>query len=207
MLIIFGFRGRGKTIATGDFHCPRCGVDRCYSHRTVRRWFTLFFIPIVPAGGEVGEHVRCDTCQTCFNTSVLATPTSAQLTENIRSAMRMCIAAILIAGDPTNVPARIAAVNAARLAGWSDYDDAALDHDLVSLGGTPIAPYVDPLTTALNLQGKETFAAQIARVALADGQCTEAERSVLEQVGASLGLSVAHLNGIIGTLASETPPV
>src|SRR5215831_18584319 len=179
MLIIFGFRGRGKTIATGEFHCPRCGVDRRYSHRTVRRWFTLFFIPLVPTGGEIGEHVRCDTCQTCFNMSVLASPTSAQLTENIRNAMRVCIVAILLAGDRVNIPSRVAAVNAARLAGLAEYDDAALDDDFGALAGTAVAPYVEPLARSLNDQGRETFAMQIARVALADGQCSADERGVL----------------------------
>ena len=207
MLIIFGFRGRGKTIATGQFFCPRCGADRSYAHRTIRRWFTLFFIPIAPTGGVLGEHVRCDTCNTAFDMNVLQTPTSAALGEYIRNAMRMCIVAILLAGDRTDPRARFAAVGAAQATGLADYSDLALEQDLSRFGGTDVAVYVDPLAKGLNEQGKETFVAQVARVALADGQCSDAERRVLERVGASLGLSVAHLNGVVMTLTTETPPV
>ena len=48
MLIIFGLRVFYRTIAQGTFHCRRCGGDRPYRHRVGRRWFTLFFLPVIP---------------------------------------------------------------------------------------------------------------------------------------------------------------
>ena len=47
MLIIFGLRVFYRTIAQGTFHCRRCGGDRQYRHRAGRRWFTLFFLPVI----------------------------------------------------------------------------------------------------------------------------------------------------------------
>ena len=77
MLIIFGTKLRARAIATGEFFCPSCGVDRNYVLQQVRRWFTLFFLPVVPMGKVLGEQVRCSTCGTCFRPEVLSAPTSA----------------------------------------------------------------------------------------------------------------------------------
>ena len=60
MLIIFGLRVFYRTIARGTFHCRRCGGDREYRHRNGRRWFTLFFIPVIPLGGNL--FARCGVC-------------------------------------------------------------------------------------------------------------------------------------------------
>ena len=51
---IFGLIGRGQ------FHCPNCGGDRNYEHRTARRFFTLFFLPVIPLDkvGEVVDKAR-----------------------------------------------------------------------------------------------------------------------------------------------------
>ena len=74
MLIIFGLRVFYRTIAQGTFHCRRCGGDRQYRHRAGRRWFTLFFLPVIPLN-TVGEHVQCATCRTRYVTDVLSLPT------------------------------------------------------------------------------------------------------------------------------------
>ena len=78
MLIIFGLRVFYRTIAQGIFHCRRCGGDREYRHRAGRRWFTVFFLPVIPLN-QVGEHVQCTTCRTRYVTDVLSQPTTAQM--------------------------------------------------------------------------------------------------------------------------------
>jgi len=78
VLIIFGLRVFYRTIAQGTFHCRRCGGDRQYRHRAGRRWFTLFFLPVIPLN-SVGEHVQCTTCRTRYVTDALGQPTTAQM--------------------------------------------------------------------------------------------------------------------------------
>ena len=78
MLLIFGLRVYFRTIGQGMFHCQRCGGDRRYRERTGRRWFHLFFIPLIPLV-SVGEHVRCGTCRTTYHVDVLAMPTADAL--------------------------------------------------------------------------------------------------------------------------------
>ena len=48
LLILFGTKDRRKVEVKGQFICPKCGVERDYEAISVREWFTLFFIPILP---------------------------------------------------------------------------------------------------------------------------------------------------------------
>lgn len=68
-MIIYGTRGRESTIEQGAFNCPRCGMNRTYQHIQVKRWFTLYFIPIFPIG-TVGDYVQCDSCSGTFGAEV-----------------------------------------------------------------------------------------------------------------------------------------
>jgi predicted RNA-binding Zn-ribbon protein involved in translation (DUF1610 family) len=72
-LIIFGMRVIYRTTGEGTFFCPQCGTGRQYRLRVGRRWFTLFFIPVIPMN-KVGEYVECTTCRTRYRPDVLAQP-------------------------------------------------------------------------------------------------------------------------------------
>jgi hypothetical protein len=203
MILIWGFRARAKAVSTGEFFCTRCGVDRSYVLQQIRRWFTFFFIPLFPVGKPLGEQVKCSTCGTCFRPEVLSTPTSATFSENLRGAVRFAAVSMLDAGDDSNEAARSAAIDAARRAGAETYDDTWLTNDLGALDSSQIGEYVAPLAQGLNLQGKETFIEQVARIGLADGPLSPSETRVLESLGATLGLSAAHLRGIV--ISTTTP--
>ena len=203
MILIWGFRARAKAVSTGEFFCTRCGVDRSYVLQQIRRWFTFFFVPLFPVGKPLGEQVKCSTCGTCFRSEVLSTPTSATFSENLRGAVRFAAVSMLDAGDRSNEAARSAAIDAARGAGAESYDDTWLTNDLGALDSSQLGEYVAPLAQGLNLQGKETFIEQVARIGLADGPLSPSETLVLESLSATLGLSAAHLRGIV--ISTTTP--
>jgi hypothetical protein len=69
-LIIFGRRTMTKTNHSGSFRCPGCGPDQTYVHKEVKRWFTLYFIPIIPLG-TVGAYIQCTRCHGQFTEDVL----------------------------------------------------------------------------------------------------------------------------------------
>jgi transcription elongation factor Elf1 len=69
-MIIFGTKVRKKTIKSGQFFCPRCGTSRPYNHQKGTRYFTLYFIPIIPMG-EMGEFIECGVCGNMFQLDVL----------------------------------------------------------------------------------------------------------------------------------------
>jgi len=136
---------------------------------------------------------------------VLNTPTSASFSENLRGAVRFAAVSMLDAGDQSNAAARAAAIDAARRSGAENYDETWLSNDLGALDGSQLAEYVGPLAQGLNLQGKETFIEQIARIGMADGPLSASETRVLESLSAALGLSAAHLRGIIISTTPQLP--
>jgi hypothetical protein len=69
-IIIFGTKGVERTVDTGVFHCPNCRTEAQYTQRKITRFFTLYFIPVIPLG-SLGELVRCDRCGSDYSTEVL----------------------------------------------------------------------------------------------------------------------------------------
>ncbi|MCA9245375.1 MAG: zinc ribbon domain-containing protein, partial [Phycisphaerales bacterium] len=69
-LIIYGTRGVTTTKDKGEFHCPNCGDRQPYRLRRVRRFFTLYFIPLIPLD-KLGEYIECDVCNGTYELDVL----------------------------------------------------------------------------------------------------------------------------------------
>ena len=69
-LIIFGTRGVTYRKAKGNFSCPACQTLTSYRHRRQRRFFTLYFIPVIPLD-LLNEWVECDQCRGTFKMAVL----------------------------------------------------------------------------------------------------------------------------------------
>lgn len=197
MLLIFGFAVFFRTVGHGDFHCPHCGGDRRYRHRVARRWFTLFFLPVIPLT-QVGEVVECTTCRNRFSLGTLRLPTLQQMEAALPVAMRAAAVLVLAAGSPHDTGARSRAVDAIRGYGAADFDDDALQAALDQPpgdGDEVIATAGAQLTT----EGREWFLAQAVRIALADGALSDTERGALRLVASRLGLTPAHAFGVIAT--------
>lgn len=196
MLLIFGLAVFFRTVGEGDFHCPNCGGDRHYRRRVARRWFTLFFLPVIPLN-RVGEVIECRTCRGRFDLAVLRMPTARQMEVALPEAMRRAAAIVLAAGDPGDPRARARAAEAVRGYGAADFDDDLLQADLEAVAdpGDAIARAGAQLTT----EAREWFLAQAVRVALADGVLDDAERQALHLVANRLGLTPAHAFGVIAT--------
>lgn len=73
MLIIWGIRVFFNTTGQGVFRCQHCGTDREYRRRAGRRFFTVFYVPVIPLN-KVGQHVQCRACRTRYHVDVLTMP-------------------------------------------------------------------------------------------------------------------------------------
>jgi hypothetical protein len=69
-MIIWGWRGREKIQASGQFHCPQCESDQRYQHLRVATYFTLYFIPLFETEHH-GDYIKCEQCKGQFKTAVL----------------------------------------------------------------------------------------------------------------------------------------
>lgn len=70
-MIIFGTRAKYKTVGEGDFFCPHCQKERHYERKQVKNYFSLYFIPLIPIGGEDGEFIECQRCKRTYSPEVL----------------------------------------------------------------------------------------------------------------------------------------
>jgi hypothetical protein len=195
LLIIFGLRVFYRTIAQGTFHCRRCGGDRQYRHRAGRRWFTLFFLPVIPLN-TVGEHVQCTTCRTRYVTEVLSQPTTAQMQAALPAGMRAAVSAMLRSGDPASAVPRQRAIEAVIGSGVPNYDEAMLNADLMQPFET-IRPALNQVGGQLTIQAREWYLAEVIRIALADGPLSETERQAALAIGLDLGMTQAQVVGVV----------
>ena len=195
MLIILGLRVFYRTMAQGMFYCRRCGGDREYRHRAGRRWFTVFFLPVIPLN-RVGEHVQCTTCRTRYVTDVLSQPTTARMQEALPAGMRAAVSAMLRSGDPSSAVSRQRAIEAVIGSGVPDYDEASLNADLMQ-PFEAIRPALNQVGTQLTIQAREWYLAEVIRIALADGPLSETERQAALAIGADLGMTQAQVIGVV----------
>jgi tetratricopeptide (TPR) repeat protein len=66
-IILFGSRDivSNDSAETVEARCPRCGAVTTMVGKTVRPWFTIFFIPIFPIGGA-RRFTQCSSCHASF---------------------------------------------------------------------------------------------------------------------------------------------
>lgn len=69
-MIIWGWRSVTSTASRGEFYCPQCQGYMAYAEKSVRRFFTLYFIPLIPLN-SLGEYIECESCK---ETSALTPP-------------------------------------------------------------------------------------------------------------------------------------
>lgn len=204
MLVVFGFRIRFRTTATITFFCPRCGGDREGHLRVARRWFTCFFIPVLPLT-QVGELVECTTCHTRYEPQVADQPTTALLSEILSNAVRVLAAMVVRTGDSSDARLRAAAIGLTRTVS-SDYDDVTLASDVAAVETAAAEQYVAPLAEGLQTAGKERLLGGLVQVALAAGTITPDQRRLIDTVGRAMGLTPVHVTGIVSSVASARSP-
>ncbi|MFD3531548.1 TerB family tellurite resistance protein [Streptomyces sp. NPDC058664] len=202
---VCGIRTSWNTVGDGEFFCEECGGDRNYRRRTGRRRFAVLGVPVLPRGCT-GPVVECAACHTHFGTEVLDHPTTSRFSAMLRDAVHTVALAVLAAGGTDSRAVLDRAVSAVRSAGFAECTAVqlvdlveALEADTgrfmpeVNPEGTLLAielhEALEPLTPHLAPAGRESILLQAARIALADGIYSPAEREVLGTVGNALALA------------------
>jgi hypothetical protein len=214
---VLGHRTAWTPVGDGEFFCPGCGGDRNYQRLTGRRRFTLLGLPVLPRG-ETGPVVECASCQRHYGTDALDHPTTTRFSAMLRDAVHTVALAVLSAnGSCARTSLETAAV-AVRAAGFPDCTREqlaalvdALAADTGRVHGEPCTPglaielheALDPLAPHLAPVGREAILLQGARIALADGPYTPAEREVLATVGAALTIRADEVTRLLA--AARTP--
>ncbi|MCZ9341375.1 TerB family tellurite resistance protein, partial [Streptomyces sp. TRM76130] len=195
---MLGTRTAWTAVGDGEFFCPGCGGDRNYRRLTGRRRLALLGMPLL-SRGDAGPVVECAACRRHFGTDVLDHPTTTRFSAMLRDAVHTVALAVLAAGGACSRTALTAAAGAVRAAGFEDCTEErlaalveALAADTGRVRGEPcgsglaieLHEALDPLAPHLAAAGRESILLQGARIALADGPYTPAERDTLATVGA-----------------------
>ncbi|MBX7546977.1 TerB family tellurite resistance protein [Streptomyces sp. NPDC004232] len=218
VLRLLGARTAWTPVGDGEFYCPGCGGDRNYQRLTGRRRLTLLGLPLL-ARGTAGPVVECAACAEHYGTDVLDHPTTRRFSAMLRDAVHTVALAVLAAGGTGSRTALETAAAAVRAAGFEDCTEdrlAALVEALAADTGRvfeqpcgasltiELHEALDPLAPHLAPAGRESLLLQAARIALADGPYTPAERDALTTVGAALTICAPDVTRLLA--AARTTP-
>ncbi len=196
MLLIWGWKARYKTLTSGHFFCPGEEADRMYALREVRRWFTFFFIPMIPLK-VLGEFVECAECGRTYEKDVLTLPTTAQVVDNLTTIVRHAVVAVVRADGVADPQEKAVALEVIRQFASLDYNESHFETDLSQLPNVDLTNELAQAAGQLNEHGREALLTSLLRVAMADGSLDPAEASSIEGYGAALGMTAAHVRGLM----------
>lgn len=222
-LRICGIRTMWDTVGDGEFFCTGCGGDRNYRRLTGRRRFAVLGVPLLRRG-TVGPVVECAACHHHFGTDTLDHPTTTRFSAMLKDAVHTVALGVLAAGGTTSRTVLETAVAAVRDAGFDDCtrEQLATVVEVLSVDighGSAFDPAaeacgaalaielheaLEPLAPHLAAAGRESILLQGARIALADGPYSQAEREVLTTVGGALQLCAEDTARLLAA-AARTP--
>jgi tellurite resistance protein len=215
---VLGTRTVWTPVGDGEFFCPGCGGDRNYQRLMGRRRFALAGVPLVPRG-QTGPVVECAACHRHFGPEVLDHPTTTRFSAMLRDAVHTVALAVLATGGACAPASLSTAASTVRSAGFDDCTEdqlgalvEALAADTGSTVGQPcgaglameLHEALDPLAPHLAPAGRDSILLQGARIALADGRYTPAERDVLSTIGTALAICAEDVTRLLEA-ASRTP--
>jgi len=205
--IIFGTRGIKSTKKEGQFLCPQCAAERPYKHKKVTRFFTLYFIPLIPLG-SAGEFVECQTCKGTFVPRVLDySPKDDQneFQSQYEKAMRHAMILMMLADGHIDEEEKNTVLNIINKFGHSDISMQQLEDLIreVEASREPVEKYLSKISPSLNEHGKEIIIKSALSVAAADGNIDPSEIAIINQMAKAMEMSNSHLKGIMADLRKE----
>jgi len=202
--IIFGTRGVTSTKEQGQFHCPHCGPNSSYRLKSVRRFFTLYFIPLIPLD-SLGQYIECSQCQGTYNENVLSySPANAekQVEAMFMIAMKQVMIGMLLAdGVIDDSEVKVLQDIFEELAGVEvSEEDLREEIEVIQKEGSSCLEMVAAISHSLNNSGKEKVIRAAYRIAMADNVFDESESEFLSDLSAAMDITSAHLRGIMSEL-------
>lgn len=206
-MIIFGTRGVKSTLAQGNFVCPQCATSEAYKHKKVTKFFTLYFIPIIPLG-KMGEYVECQPCRGTFVSRVLDyDPDSAknEFQSIYEKAMRHTMAMIVLADGEIDDNELKVVLEIINKFGHKDMTMGELVDYIFKVQRNPenIDTYLCKVTPSLNEHGKEMIIKCAIAVAAADGQDDRSEILLIKEMATAMEMSSMHLKGILSEMMEK----
>ncbi len=206
-MIIFGTRTIHTTRERGEFHCPACGAKQAFRKRRARSFFHVYFIPLIPVSGGQ-EYIKCNACKGDFQLAVLEHDPGAAAAALDMAFMKAVvdIVVVIAAADgeiETSEVARAGEIVREITKVDMPPDELYARATEALDGHVPVDADLRALAPHINEHGKELLVRIALDMAGADGHIDDSEMEVVARIGENLGMSAAHLRGIIATDADE----
>jgi hypothetical protein len=204
-MIIWGTRGLTRKGKVGRFYCPHCDGERDYRTVKVQRFFTLYFIPLIPMD-VVYEGVRCETCASEFKLAVLGYDPRAERAaiqqEVNRGLVEILLTFSALSGrsDPAHFEAIRGHLDAIGCQDFSADQIAAL----AGQGRMDMAHTAERIGPKMTATGHEALVKGALLTAAPDGPPDAGTEQRLADLARALGMSEIHLRGVI---ASHAPAI
>lgn len=209
-MIIFGWRGVTTKAASGAFHCPACGPGQPYTHKRVRRFFTLYFIPVIPLN-QLGEYIECQCCNGTYQLQVLEyrpEEEEARIEARFQSGARQVMIHMLLA-DGVIEDSEVAMIRQiyGQISG-TELPAADLRAEIARMqaANASLSQLLGEMRGYLNPQGVEMIIRAAYMIALSDGEFHDTERALLWEIAQGLGMMPAHFKGLMSELMNDRLP-
>lgn len=202
-MIIFGTRGITTTPEKGGFHCPSCNATQKYGLKRVRRFFTLYFIPLIPLN-KLGEYIECVTCKDTYKPVVLdhdPAADAAAVEAEYHSAIKKVMIHVLLADGVIDDSEVKMAISIYQKIANKKLEAREFKEEIrqIKTKGEDLSSLLINLQGVLNAEGKEMVVAAALQVALADGEFHDDEKVLIDKIGSDLGMTPAHVKGVIAS--------
>ena len=205
-MIIFGTRGVKSTLSQGQFDCPQCGSNRAYKHKKVTRFFTLYFIPVIPLG-KIGEFVECQSCKGTFVPKVLdyqKGPSNDAFLSEYEKAIKHAMVLIMLADGEIDDQELITVQQVINKFSHHDLTMEELETyiEVVQRQPEAISTYLKRIAPSLNEHGKEVLIKCALSVAAADGHIDDSEIQLIKEMAEAMEMSPYHIKGILQEMST-----
>ncbi len=206
-MIIFGTRGVKSTKETGQFNCPQCERQTGYRHRKVTKFFTLYFIPLIPLG-SAGEYVECNQCKCTFIPRVLDNSPSTPNNDReafiaiYEKAIKHSMVLIMLADGVVEEAEKVQVLKVINQYSHNDMTMKELEEYIAQLQNSieKTNTYLASIGPMLNEHGKEEIIKAALSVAASDGHIDGTEIDEIEEMGKAMEMSKAHISGILASV-------
>lgn len=198
-MIIFGTTGLNSTKERGTFHCPRCSMQRGYRWISVNRFFTLYFIPLIPLG-SVGEYIECDSCRGTYGTEVLRYNPEEARAETV-AAIRRLLVLVLVQARKTG-PEKVEALrNVFREYLDEDVPTAVIHQEMqqAAQAGVSIRQFAHEAGGDLSEDGVSLVMVAAKQLVASGGFLSEPDKDVLRELGRGLNVLAPALEDFLNS--------
>ena len=201
-MIVIGTMGIPFTRDKGTFYCPRCRNDVSYRGRHVRRFLTLYFIPLIPLD-KMEEYIECLQCKNRFPREVLA-HNRERAAQAFQGYVRYTLA-LLAALDSEITSTEVTTFQelVRRLTGRAPTMDEATAELMAAKSARQVPSwYLRTIGGWLTKDEKKALVQFAFLMVSAAGQMSEARSSTLAQFPAALGLTDDEFKQFIAEAAA-----